>query len=310
MVVVDPPFAIEGVLDAAERLGAPHRRTPRDAHPRRPRLRSRPPRAGARDPGRHPSRCRRRVRPRPARGRGRDRRRQRPRSDASTTPATGRRLLLRRRDPLARRAMARPHGRLAVRGGRARPDLAVGAAEGAEAMFHSLQRIFELSDASRCSRATSRLAVREVHELAWIDDGGIERRFNPMVGIGELDAFVVHSSDVATPKHPHRRIVDLNRGAFVGAQARSASSARHPKLAVLDVRRSTTTWQGISPVPSASDRRVDLLDEGRLRADGDAPITGRRHAGRGPARSRGARSVALFDIAGYVLGGRRKRPEG
>ena len=99
-------------------------------------------------------------------------------------------------------------------GDAARPDLAVGAVQGAEGLFHSLRRLLELPDGvevfpghvagSLCGKAMSARGSTTI---------GFERRFNPMASIAELDAFVAESSDVSAPKPPNlARIVELNRG--------------------------------------------------------------------------------------------------
>ena len=76
-------------------------------------------------------------------------------------------------------------------GDTARPDLAVGGMEGAEGLFHSLRRLLELPDGvevypghvagSLCGKAMSSKASTTI---------GFERRFNPMLSLAELDAFV------------------------------------------------------------------------------------------------------------------------
>src|SRR4029078_10759384 len=98
-------------------------------------------------------------------------------------------------------------------GDAARPDLAVGAAEGAEGLFHSLRRLMELPDGvevfpghiagSLCGVAMSSRGSTTI---------GFERRFNPMASIPELDAFVAESAGVSAPKPPHlARIAALNK---------------------------------------------------------------------------------------------------
>src|SRR4029077_10895757 len=104
-------------------------------------------------------------------------------------------------------------------GATARPDLAVGAATGAEGLFHSLRRLLELPDGvevfpghvagSLCGKAMSSKASTTI---------GFERRFNPMLSLAELDAFVAESAAIAAPNPPNvGLVVALNRGPFVGA---------------------------------------------------------------------------------------------
>jgi len=101
-------------------------------------------------------------------------------------------------------------------GDAARPDLAVGASEGAEGLFHSLRRLLELPDGvevfpghvagSLCGTSMSSRGSTTI---------GFERRFNPMLAIAEVEAFVAESAGVSAPKPPNlARIVALNQGAF------------------------------------------------------------------------------------------------
>ena len=104
-------------------------------------------------------------------------------------------------------------------GDAARPDLAVGAAEGAEGLFHSLHRLLELSDGvevfpghvagSLCGKSMSSKPSTTI---------GFERRFNPTLQITDVDAFIAESAAISAPKPPNlARIVEANRGPFVGA---------------------------------------------------------------------------------------------
>ena len=106
-------------------------------------------------------------------------------------------------------------------GDTARPDLAVGGQEGAEGLFHSLRRLLELPDGvevypghvagSLCGKSMSSKASTTI---------GFERRFNPMLTIGSVDAFVAESAGISSPKPPNlKRIVELNRGPWVGSPA-------------------------------------------------------------------------------------------
>ena len=101
-------------------------------------------------------------------------------------------------------------------GDTARPDLAVGATEGAEGLFHSLQRLLELPDGvevfpghvagSLCGTSMSSRASTTI---------GFERRFNPMLALSEVGAFIAESAGVSAPKPPNlARIVEQNQAAF------------------------------------------------------------------------------------------------
>src|SRR5215475_7436282 len=104
-------------------------------------------------------------------------------------------------------------------GDAARPDLATEAAEGARGLYHSLQRLLELSDGvevypghvsgSLCGAGMSSKASTTI---------GFERRFNHAMTIATEADFVEASAGGAQLRPPNmERIVDLNRGAFVGS---------------------------------------------------------------------------------------------
>ena len=124
-------------------------------------------------------------------------------------------------------------------GDAARPDLAVGAQEGAEGLFHSLRRLLELPDGvevfpghvagSLCGKAMSSKGSSTI---------GFERRFNPALQIEHEADFVADSASVSAPKPPNMtRLVELNRGPHVGAAADVVELPIAPAGAtVLDVR--------------------------------------------------------------------------
>ena len=192
-------------------------------------------------------------------------------------------------------------------GDAARPDLAVGAAEGAEGLFHSLRRLMELPDGvevfpghiagSLCGVAMSSRGSTTI---------GFERRFNPMASIPELDAFVAESAGVSAPKPPNlARIVELNHGPFLGAQPVLAElPLPAPDSQLLDVRPVPDHLAGHLPgavsVPVAG---TSFSTKAGFVLDASTPVTvlaaDAAEAGRAV---RGLHSVAFLDIAGYVLG--------
>jgi glyoxylase-like metal-dependent hydrolase (beta-lactamase superfamily II)/rhodanese-related sulfurtransferase len=199
-------------------------------------------------------------------------------------------------------------------GDAARPDLAVGAMEGAEGLFHSLRRLLELPDGvevfpghvagSLCGRAMSSKGSTTI---------GFERRFNPMLSFVDADSFVAESAAIAAPKPPNvGRIVDLNRGPFIGAAAPVEELDAAPDgTQLLDVRPVSAFLAGHTPkainVPvsasSFATKAGFVLDAARtvtvFATDADEA-----------ARAvRGLRSVAFLDVAGYVTGGGDERGE-
>jgi len=192
-------------------------------------------------------------------------------------------------------------------GDAARPDLAVGAAEGAEGLFHSLRRLMELPDGvevfpghvagSLCGVAMSSRGSTTI---------GFERRFNPMASIPELDAFVAESAAVSAPKPPNlARIVELNHGPFLGAQPTPAElPLPAPDSQLLDVRPVPDHLAGHVPgavsVPVAG---TSFSTKAGFVLDASTPVTVLAADAAGAGRAvRGLHSVAFLDIAGYVLG--------
>jgi hydroxyacylglutathione hydrolase len=192
-------------------------------------------------------------------------------------------------------------------GDAARPDLAVDAREGAEGLFDSLRRIVELGDGvevypghvagSLCGKAMSSKASTTI---------GFERRFNPALAYDDVALFVAESAGISTPRPPNmHRLVELNRGAFVGAQPEPQELVASPEGAqVLDVRP------------------VDAFAAGHLARALSVPVSGSRFSTKAafvlddapvvvaastPDEAleaiRGVRSVGVLDVTGYVLGG-------
>jgi len=199
-------------------------------------------------------------------------------------------------------------------GDAARPDLAVGAVEGAEGLFYSLRRLLELHDGvevfpghvagSLCGKSMSSKPSTTI---------GFERRFNPTLQLAELDAFVADSAAISAPKPPNLgRIVETNRGPFVGATPHAQELAVPPAGAqLLDVRPVPAHLAGHRPgainVPvsgsSFATKSGFVLDAGE-------PVCVLAETFDEAQRAiHGLHAVAFFDIAGYVLGGGEESTE-
>jgi glyoxylase-like metal-dependent hydrolase (beta-lactamase superfamily II)/rhodanese-related sulfurtransferase len=192
-------------------------------------------------------------------------------------------------------------------GDAARPDLAVGGQEGAEGLFHSLRRLLELPDGvevypghvagSLCGKAMSSKSSTTI---------GFERRFNPMLSVAELDAFVAESAAINTPKPPNlSRIVETNRGPFVGAQPEAAELVVPPdESQLLDVRPAREFLaghrHGAINVPVSG---TSFSTKAGFVLDADQPVTVLAASyGEAERAIQGLWKVAFFDVAGYVLG--------
>jgi glyoxylase-like metal-dependent hydrolase (beta-lactamase superfamily II)/rhodanese-related sulfurtransferase len=190
----------------------------------------------------------------------------------------------------------------------ARPDLAVEAREGAEGLFYSLRKLAELGDGvevypghvagSLCGKAMSSKASTTI---------GFERRFNHGLTASDVDCFIAETVSISAPKPPNMtRIVDLNRGPFVAAQPEVREiPAPLAGAQLLDVR-STPIYaeghlSGAVNVPVSGNR---FPTKAGFVLDAEQPVivaaADDDEAGRA---IRGLRSVGIFDIPGYVLGG-------
>ena len=186
----------------------------------------------------------------------------------------------------------------------ARPDLAVEADEGARGLFDSLRRITELGDGvelypghvagSLCGAAMSSKTSSTI---------GFERRFNPMLELLDEDAFVQASAATSQPRPPNMtRIVELNRGPFLGAPPELRALESWDDATVVDVRPPAAFAAGhvpgafnISVAGSSFATRAAFLlapDE-RIALHGSSPeeVEG---------AARGLRSVGFVELAGYL----------
>jgi glyoxylase-like metal-dependent hydrolase (beta-lactamase superfamily II)/rhodanese-related sulfurtransferase len=192
-------------------------------------------------------------------------------------------------------------------GDAARPDLAVDAREGAEGLFHSLRRLVELGDGvevypghvagSLCGKAMSSKASTTI---------GFERRFNPALAHDDVTLFIAESTGISAPRPPNmERIVQMNRGPFIGAQPEPTELAGSPPDAqILDVRPieafAAGHHHGALSVPVSgtrfSTKAAFVLDQAPV-------VVVASDADEMALATRGLRSVGHLDLAGYVLGG-------
>jgi glyoxylase-like metal-dependent hydrolase (beta-lactamase superfamily II)/rhodanese-related sulfurtransferase len=190
-------------------------------------------------------------------------------------------------------------------GDAARPDLAIEAHDGAEGLFHSLRRLLELSDGvevypghvagSLCGKGMSSKGSTTI---------GFERRFNPALVPSTVAAFIDRSAAVSTPRPPNmERIVELNRGPFLGAPAPFEELSAASDAAVLDVRPSEDFLAGHVegsvniPVsgPSFATKCGFVLDAAAPLVLHAASAEEARKA------ARGLQSVGFLQLRGYVL---------
>ena len=194
----------------------------------------------------------------------------------------------------------------------ARPDLAVGAKEGTEDLFRSLRRLLELADGvevfpghvagSLCGKGMSSKGSSTI---------GYERRFNRALLLDELE-FVTDSGGAGAPKPPNMsRIVDLNRGPFIAAAPPVAELPAPGDATVLDVRPLGDYLAGHRPgalsVPISGE---SFATKAAFVLDPEQPIAIQAASTAEAERAiRGLRSVGFLELEGYVLGGGTEQME-
>jgi hydroxyacylglutathione hydrolase len=190
-------------------------------------------------------------------------------------------------------------------GDAARPDLAVEAREGAEELFRSLERLAGLPDETE---------IDPGHTGASLCGAGLggertstlrmERLSNQALKIGDVREFVAHSTGIAAPRPPTvERVVALNRGPLLAAQ---------PPLEQLDAMRGQLLDVRPASVYAAAHARGAVnvpLDGSSVGTktgfvlDHDTPITiHARSAEEAEEAARRLYAVGLLDVAGWVDG--------
>ena len=189
-------------------------------------------------------------------------------------------------------------------GDAARPDLAVGAAEGAEGLFHSLRRLEELRDdvavypghvaGSLCGAAMSSDPSSTI---------GHERRSNAALRIDAVDDFVAEALSKNAPRPPNMDvIVALNRGPFVPARPDLLPARDLQGATVLDVRDAEESaaghLTGALNVPlsggSFSTKAAFVLGDARVVIHASSEVQAQEAA-------RGLNAVGVLEIEGFVL---------
>jgi glyoxylase-like metal-dependent hydrolase (beta-lactamase superfamily II)/rhodanese-related sulfurtransferase len=189
-------------------------------------------------------------------------------------------------------------------GDAARPDLAVEAVDGARELHRSLERLLELADGvevypghiagSLCGAAMSSKPSTTI---------GFERRFNPMLAAQTEDEFIEASARIYSPRPPNlERIVELNRGGFVGAPTPVEETEQHePPL--LDVRPAEVFAGGHAVgainVPLARSGFATKAAFVLLPEEHPLIVAGSREQAEDAARR--LRAVGFLELRGYVL---------
>jgi hydroxyacylglutathione hydrolase len=186
----------------------------------------------------------------------------------------------------------------------ARPDLAVEAREGAEGLFHSLHRLLELPDdvqvfpghvaGSLCGTGMRSDPSSTI---------GAERRGNALLAIATVYEFVDEATGAPTPRPPNmQRIVELNRGPFLGAAPPVDPVADANGATVLDVRPADAYAAG--HVPGALNVPVSGgsfgTKAGFLLRPGEPVVLHASSAAEAELAARRLRAIGFLEIGGYL----------
>jgi hydroxyacylglutathione hydrolase len=189
-------------------------------------------------------------------------------------------------------------------GDAARPDLAVEAVDGARELFSSLRRLLELPDGvevypghvagSLCGAAMSSKASTTI---------GFERRFNPMLSASSEAEFVSASTSARSPRPPNLdRIVALNRGVFLGAPEQVAEI---DELAppILDVRPAEVFGAGhaTGAINVPLERRGFATKAGFVLFEDERPLIHATSRADAEDAARRLRAIGFLELRGFVL---------
>jgi rhodanese-related sulfurtransferase len=134
---------------------------------------------------------------------------------------------------------------------------------------------------------------------------GFERRFNPALAHDDVALFVAEATGVSTPRPPNmERIVELNRGPFVGAQTSPEELAAAPAGAqVLDVRPISDFAEGhVAGAVNVPVSGTRFSTKAAFVLDGGPVVVAASDEREAAEAVRGLHSVGMLDVAGYLLG--------
>jgi hydroxyacylglutathione hydrolase len=190
-------------------------------------------------------------------------------------------------------------------GDAARPDLAVAAREGAEDLYASLSRLAELPPGievfpghvagSLCGGSMSEERSSTI---------GRERETNPSLAFRDVQEFVLVSASVSTPKPPTTaRVVALNRGPWVARPPDPAALPAPADATVLDVRDFDEHAAGHLPgsinVPVSGGSFGTKA--GFVLEAGERVVLHAASADQAAEATRRLSAVGLFELDGFVL---------
>jgi hydroxyacylglutathione hydrolase len=190
-------------------------------------------------------------------------------------------------------------------GDAARPDLAIAAREGAEELFHSLAKLAAFDDG---------VQVYPGHVAGSLCGGnmssdrsstiGRERETNDALSYREVQEFVLVSASVSTPRPPTtEQVVGLNRGPWVARPPDPEEVADADGATVLDIR----PFEDYAAGHVAGAINVPLTGgsfgtkAGFVLIAGEPVVLHAGHRDEAMAGALGLWKVGLLDLAGYLL---------
>jgi hydroxyacylglutathione hydrolase len=190
-------------------------------------------------------------------------------------------------------------------GDAARPDLAVDARDGAEALFHSLARLAELpADVEVYPGHVAGSLCGGNMSAARSSTIGEERSTNHALEFRDVQEFVLVSASVSTPRPPTtERVVALNRGPWVARPDDPIELSDHGDATVLDVRPFSDYAAG--HVPGAISIPVCASSFGTkagfVLIPNERTVLHARSADEALEAAQGLWAVGIDDLAGYVV---------
>jgi hydroxyacylglutathione hydrolase len=188
-------------------------------------------------------------------------------------------------------------------GDAARPDLAIEAREGAEALYRSLQHLAELPEDTSVypGHVAGSLCASGISD-ARSSTIGAERLTNRALAFSELREFVADSASISAPRPPTtERVVALNRGPFLAAQPPLGPLASFDGQ-VLDVRPPQQFAGGhVSGALNVAVSGSSFGTRAGFLLDPEAPVA--LHSSspeEAELAARRLRAVGILDLAGYL----------
>jgi hydroxyacylglutathione hydrolase len=189
-------------------------------------------------------------------------------------------------------------------GDAARPDLAIEAREGAEGLFHSLQRLTKLPETfevypGHVAGSLCGASMSPAHSSTI----AAEKRTNAALAFGDMQAFINANASVSTPRPPTTaRVVALNKGPFVGIASPLQRLDEPGEATILDVRPTEVYAaghaRGALNVPASGSSFATRA--GFVLDPDERIVIHASNSDEAEQAASGLRAVGFLELAGYV----------